>query len=111
MQLIVMSDKLALIPGEPGSEGQRVFNINERPTGQQVEAFRKRCIYRGRTPTQQEFADSIGLPLSTYQGYAIEKRGVQMPAQTWTLLRIRWDALLLGQWQQQGPKQNDGSEQ
>jgi len=80
-----------------------VFNIHERPTGEQLEAFRKRCRYRGRVPTQQEFADSIGMPVRTYRGYAIETKGTQMQAQAWTLLRITWDALLLAQWQQLAP--------
>lgn len=80
-----------------------MFNIHERPTGQQLEAFRLRCLYRGRAPMQQEFADSIGMPLNTYRMYVGEKRGVLMPCHAWTLLRIRWDALLLAQWQQLAP--------
>jgi hypothetical protein len=89
-----------------------VFNIHERPTGQQLEAFRLRCVYRGRVPTQQEFADSIGMPVSTYRGYCIETKGTLMQAQAWTLLRITWDALLLAQWQQQHrPHTRDNDEE
>lgn len=99
--------RLTLIPGarRHDDEGQRVsFNIHERPTGAQLEAFRLRCRLRGRVPTQEEFADSIGMPLGTYCGYAIETKGTLMRAQAWTLLRITWDALLLAQWEQQRPK-------
>jgi hypothetical protein len=77
------------------------FNITERPTGAQLEAFRHRCSFRGRIPTQQEFADSIGMPVNTYRGYAIETKGTLMQAQAWTMLRITWDALLHAQWEQQ----------
>lgn len=111
MQLIATSDKLARIPGKPGSEGQRVFDINERPAGWQLQAFQSRCRINGRVPENQEMADSIGIPLSTYEGYLYEKRGNRAPAPVWTLLRITWDALLLAEWQPQRPKQDDGSEQ
>jgi hypothetical protein len=84
-----------------------VLNIHERPTGEQLKAFRHRCRYRGRVPTQQEFADSIGMSVRTYRGYEIETKGTQMQAQAWTLLRIRWDALLLALWQQQQPKHEE----
>ena len=84
-----------------------MFNINERPTGTQLEAFRLRCRYRGRVPTQQEFADRIGMPLSTYTQYARETRGKQMPNRDWTLLRITWDALLHAQWAQQHRPKHD----
>ena len=93
--------RLTSTPGPWRHEGQYVFSITEQPTGAQLQAFRHRCRYRGGVPTQQDFADSIGLPVSTYRGYEIETKGTLMPAQAWTLLRTTWDALLRAQWQQQ----------
>lgn len=84
-----------------------MFSLNEQPTGAQLQAFRHRCRHRGRGPTQQEFADRLGIPVSTYRGYEIETNGTLMPAPTWTLTRITWDALMLAQWQQQRPKDEE----
>lgn len=79
----------------------------DQPTGAQLQAFRHRCLYRGHVPTQQEFADSIGMPVSTYRGYEIETKGVLMGPYEWVLLQITWDALLLAEFQQQRPKQQE----
>jgi hypothetical protein len=82
-----------------------MFSITERPTGDQLEEFRKNLEIPGTaTQQRQTLADSIGMPFDTYKMYVYETREAQMPAQAWAMLRITWEPLQHATWQREHQK-------
>lgn len=91
---------------EPGitvkRKGAAVFDVDERPSTLQLQAFCNR--YGTGGGMRKMMAASIGLPQNTFDDYYYGKRDRQIPASSWTLLRITWDSLALAEWQKRRPQ-------